>query len=772
MSAELYVGDHLRRAPDAHFWTHTLFLRRFASVLDGIAIESAARSRYNEAYARGAARALADRVVAAVGEELAHAHLLLLHAFVDGKRAEAIEAVARNALGNACVDSLRSLGGDVRRHPLAVLLYAKDPDLLVHVGLWDRWHGRRLALYRRDLDHPVVGSLERWEAAAARALDTLRSVPGSGCGRFEEVRAIHADGPGDVLVALREWPHDAAVRTRSGGIATGQTPEWMLLRFSEHGRRLAVADASVDRGARLAAALLSEMGAPDAPYQPVLGALTERKLADFLRAVTDPDDATFPLVELSAALPVGDKRVMCILEGDVHPSVEHAVARLRALGPFGLDPATVRSVKVRFENRYTVQVHFPAAGEPLALSYSDLHRSKRVCARFAGLLQDWLQVEVPPRARRGSSSPATLARRAPPRVNAEAWWRAILAPSHEAPPAWLTEAFEEERAAPLVSVQRLQYLRCNDPFLDRKAVGVDSLDCDGDVLILEADPDDPLRHEDDREVRCSRGDHVWRPGRYQLPTRLRLLVTLRHEQIWRRLRESLSSYSVLREIPDRPGVVAVDGAGWTRHLVYLPLSAHRDDRLAETLGTHFPTAWIHTDGMGDVPSGSLHVATVLAKVTALAEPWRVSMTRMAVTARATIELAAQPASPTYGRDDVRVIYVRDTGIHVDGVRVAFPGQIPERVILSLHGATLDGEARDGRRTPWRWQDLRRELPADLRPTGKAQWQTWVSRTRAAFADALGASGEGADVIVTTQGRYQLGAGYVVTDQRTQETGDP
>ncbi len=777
---------HLLADPDPSFWSDTLFYGRFDELLAATATPADAEEMLLEVFKGGPARAVARSIITRSGGGLNPTrHLVLVGAFTEFKHSDAIETVAHARLGAAVVEANSTPGGKVRRHALMALLFEAEPGFLFEVLLWHRHFGRRRSRYRLPdgVSLPAPAPLATWEQHAQAALPILRAKPASGCKTFDQVCVAPGITEGDVLVGLREWPATSTGRGRDGEVATVEVPDWTTLHFAELGARLEVSDLKVDRGAHFAGELASRLVGDRRTYNLVLRPLSDPALRDFLARVTDPRDETFPLVELVAEAPWRPHQVMT-LTGTRRSTTEELVADLRELHPpFARDWRTVKSVKLGFEGRFTIQVHFPRPGEPMALSYSDDGRSEKVSHRFSKLLEEHLHVEVAAKARRGAHK-ARVAEGKAPRKNSAGWWRAILAPHTDRPAEWLETAVEALVDQGLVKTARARVFPCNSPYVDRATFRVDSLDCDGEVLLPHdlSQRDDRTQLEDDGEVVCSAGQHRWRPMRFGLPTTTRLYVEVQHEAMLAHLAGELAHYGEVRGVPGRPGVLTVRLDDVVGTLVYVPL-AQVDELDPANHGKRNPVAWIAAPGARPprLPDGCLELSDVLADFDRLAPCWDTrawKRRRSPVTSIDTAFLAAEPEAPPF-TSDTTVLTLTDRGLYIAGhdQPLVSARHTAMRVIWTLWQAAMLNEGDRIPRQLWSWEMLDRELPPEWRgpATGengrKRQWHTWISRTRQALSAGTGDPDLGGRVVVSKGSQYRLGDGFVVRDQRLQADAD-
>lgn len=767
--------SHLLAAPDPAFWKDILFFERFDTLMEEARTPDGLNAAWKEVGASSSLRQATDAIAERHGGgHVVRQQLVLAAAFCEHKRAAAVETVARTVLGDDDLEERRTAGGQLRRHPTALALFERDPGHLLAIDLWHRWHSQRASHYRvkAPLAAPILLDAVPWGTVIAEALDELRDDPHAQTRRFEAHR-VFAGPDDDVLLAFREWPKRRAVRTDAGPVVSGQTPEWTLLRFHRGGTRLDVTDIMVDRGAILANAILRRLITDAPPYELVLEPLKDRKLDEFLALLTDPADDVFPLIEITALETWAPGRIPHTITGTPKRTVEKSVVDLRRLGAFALDWRTVKSAKVRFENDYRILIHFPPAGEPTALSYSDIDRDKAVTARFAALLQKTLRVEVGPKNRRGATRPHLPADVAPTK-HGGAWWSRVLDTQHDRPADWLTAALTEVEGLGLVTLSRSRVLACGSPYLNRRAAGVDSLDCDGEVELPweEADPDDASRDEDDGFCVCSRGDHRWRPNHYKLPVDERVRVDLVHDAVWRHLLSQAGHYAAVEEEPGRPGVFTLRLPTTRIALVYAPL-ASADDLVPGAFG-RIPTVWTYPpcSAPPDVGERAVPLATALADLGDLAAVWGVSLyrARKPYTLHAELPMFVRDPGATGNGPLTRTLEITNDGVALDGTHVAAASHMAGPLLALLRAAAAQDEADDSDRQPWTPESLIKLAAQRGTRLERKHLHTWISRTRAAIDEAFRDPELGKRVIVTHRGSYRLGDGFVCVDRRTAPTG--
>ncbi len=766
-------NSHLALAPSAEFWTKTLFFAKYDGLVAALTNDVTADAELTQRFSGGPALAVARAVIERAGGGLeAVRHLVLVGAFTEFKQSEAIEAVGLAVLGREVVADHRQPGGKVRRHAVMALLYEAAPEHLLAVSLWDRHLDRRRTHYRREpkLPAPIHFAGVDVGAAARTSLADLASHLRPSFSKVDEVQFVPCAASGEALVALREWPTRTTGRDPRGDVITVDVPDWAVIVFSHGGQRIEVSDRQVDRGARFAERLMVQLGAGDGRYDAVLDPLDDEKLDEFLERLTNPDDATFPLVEIVAEAPWRPHQTIT-LTGTATSTTEKLVGDLRTLHhPFARGWRTVRHVKFRFEKNHKILVHFPARGQPVALTFSDDNRGRAVTQRLIAFLKEHLHVDVASKARRGTTLPSRKERAAPRKFSAR-WWSEVLAPRTDSPAEWLPRALEVLAAEGLLVATWSRVFDCGSPYVDRRAAGVDSLDCDG-VVEMPYDLPDHDRHqdEDDGEYTCSRDEHRWKAVRFGLPTVVSVKVEVVHANAWARLLREVSHFGEVHEVMGRPGVAKVRIDAEVRHLVYEPIVATRDELDPNNFGRREPAAWVvaPADKPPDAPVGALQLVDVLADAACLAGPWggvALRRRKAATNVHPAPLAAAHDVTWPGAVAGVKVIELRPDGAWMKGLRLSTSNKTI-LVLDALRQAAAQDEADDRRREEWSWDRLDALLAPDDRGGKAAVWQTWVSRARKEISDGTGEPDLGKKAICGS-GSYFLGPDFLIADRRLQ-----
>jgi hypothetical protein len=728
--------------PSASFWRDALFFDRFDEVLSDPHAHLQGGS-----HSRGVSSLLQASKGSGDWTENRFRHLALVAAFTEMKHTEAIDAVALSVFGRDGTADLRGPNGLLRRFEALVRLYATDQEHLIMVEAVHRHVGRRRVRYRLTPDRRFSAFDPEALDRAARSVRT-RMEPDAWPGK-DEVRTLVGAGLADAYIAMRHWPRRKTGRAGDGIVRPVDLPDWIVMHLSQGGARLDVSDDLSDQAARYAAAVLAELAEGRFAYEPVMEPLTTAALSAFLDKVTDPSNGAFPLIELHAEAPWQPHRTVK-LAGTPTNRAEGLVADLRAIHhPFARDPATVRHVKILFEGRYRIQVNFPRHGEPIVLTFADADRSGAVTARFIEMMQQHLRVEVAPKAPRGAQPPAP-AKVDAPRVRSREWWAQVFKRRHDRPAEWLEMALARAESEGWIRRRSCFAFACNSSYIDRRRQRVDSLDCPGDVEYeMPGDPDDRTREEDQNEVRCSEGSHVWRPQRWGLPAHARVYVDLDHDHIQAHLMAELSHYGEVRRVPNRPGLLRLTLDDAECMLVYVP-AARPADRERSSFPAVDPVAWVveQLDGM----EREVLLPDVLAGIVTLFQVWGVHAPRRGPGQTPALLVHEGVAEPS------RHVIIRAEGVFLGTTRVAGPtSKAITAVVRALGMAAADFEARGVEHAPVPWMKLNERLAQHERASSASQWQTWVSRARKAFDDASGVPGFGKRLIVTR------GAGMVLGD---------
>lgn len=710
----------------------------------------------------------------------ARLHLLLVAAFLEKKKSSAVRDVARAFLPPEVLDRHGGAGDDhLARLPLAVELYVRDPRHLLAIEVCHRWHSKRRCAMeafgpRRALPSPLPAL--PWPDLGPTAVADL---PASLRSRYHPAWGLvvpRLDGS-EVLVAFRERADPAAVRVRDGHVSAGHNDAWTVLRFHREARCVDLTGRSQILALALAEALARRIWSVPVSYVPAAGQLSSRSLQEFLGRLRDPDDDTFRLLEITAELPSHEDRPLLTLGNSGQARIEPALQALRRTQALAERWDTVHQVKVGFGQRHRIVVHFPAPGDPLALTYSDKERDKDVSQAFERLFREELGIGIHPKATRTRERHRREVAE-PPRYGAATWAR-LLGPVLDDPAAWERAAIAREAAGGLLVATDHAVLRCGDASADREAVEGDTLDCPGEVELPygQADPRDPFRQEDDCEVVCGACGRAWRPGRYRVPLVHRVRVRVNHGAAWARILGAASRLGRFDE--EAPGVASGLVGGRRSYVLYLPV-VPPEWREAAVLGAH-PTCRIGLPGdpalaaYGDL---ALDLAALLADEEALGRALALARARLpAAVPYAPLVLPAPPSvadartvRPTPDEGQAlpdRAWITRDaSGVWLGTTPLAHGRVKALAQILALLGAAAAQDDAAGRERRFRNVQQLTELARGVK-VGNVQ--TWVSRARDLIAKATGDSTLGDQVIEAKWGKgYRLGARFVVVGMGVEE----
>lgn len=700
-------------------------------------------------------------------------HLALVEAFAEKKRSEAVEPIAIRELGSDAVDAHRTPGKEVRTVRLALALYVLDPRLLVQVRILDHHLGRRATWHRISPLGRLPARLETgvWEPAVEKLLCEWKVQRHATFGRYDEAVVFPLDKPDGLVVALREWAHDVAGRSASGKVDVVTVPTWTVLHFGEDGQRLDVTDGMVDRGAQYAAALVQAVTSAKRQYEIIEDPVNRDVLGEFLSLITDAKRTPYPLIELVAEVPWRAHRLITVT-GQGGISTEDLVADLRRLGSFALDWSTVRHVKLLFDGKYKIQVHFPARSEQPILTFSDVDRKKSATRRFVDDLAQHVGVMIAPKVKRGTTRP-NRPPTPPPRKFSRPWWDAVLASRADDPPDWLNEAWAQQEVAPLVRLVRTRVFACGSPFVDRRAVGVDSLDCTGEVHLPEHEDDweEQVRVDADAEIFCDASSpHVWRPTGYRLPTSLRARVEPIHDALWERVLRKVREYGEVRTPAGSTGVAILYGSRLTVQLVYLPLATDPEDLDPGRNTARNPIVWIAGPTEVSTPQTlrTVPLAMVLhdpgeALLSSLPEGSRLAK----VGAGSTVDERPMVVGESETRWGPITIVLAEDGAHVDGRLVWRRERLGFEILVALSKAcALDTVANRERLR--RSRDELCALVGNIEVSDSA-WQTRVSRLRTAIRDAVGE--KRIEPIPSSRDGYVLAENFSILDRWSKRASD-
>jgi hypothetical protein len=679
-------------------------------------------------------------------------NLLLVSAFLGNRRSAAVFDVAEEHLDELSIRLCTDRTGQRDRLALAVLLYAKDPALLMAVDLWDRWHSHRRCVFeieghrRRNLSLRDLG----WQEMARTALEELRPAE-------VELRAVlPRRGGREVLLGFRQLGDWSNVRTDSGQVVAGHEDAWTLLLFYDGGNAVDATSSDSRRAGALANTLGGRMWDDQVRYTPVRRVLQKQHMRRLLARLTNPYDHTFGLLEMVAMVPQLPGRPLMSLGNSGQVRIEEALVDMRRAVAFGYEWSDVISVKVGFMDQYRIAIHFPRPGDDLVLTYSDVDRNKDASIAFEQLLADELGVVVKPKVNDSVGRVQRYSARRPRRLLPEHLSK-MLEPVLDKPVDWVLEELEHLATDRLVRVERRSVLRCGDASLGA-STGGDTLDCPGEVEMPygTADAERPFEQDLELVCECSVCGRRWYPGRTALPLFLRVRVHLEHQVLWPWMCERMQGRVHLVE--EQPGVAM---GMWQKErvcLVYLPLVTDVT-YLSLGMAAAFPTCWVGQP----VPQGyrerGVHLAEMLANgELPVVQAWRMGRdhTLFGKPAPEVPVLAEVPAEPRRSADRrpaTRTFTVDDRGIWLDGQAIADSRASGLRMLLALlwEGARADDEAQ----VPRKLRNVRKLMAMVEVKLRDQVLYTWISRLRDQLEEVV--PGEVDTIIVSERGKgYRLG----------------
>ena len=748
--------DAWNQPPERAFWLDELRFPDFDELLTLRDDEDELRERAERAYSGPAPRRLFERILDEHGDgPEVLLNLLMVAGFLGQKKSSAVCDVALARLPVEVVQENRNAAGRIHRLPLAARLFGAAPVYLLEIDVLHRWHSRRrwaLELAGPNRKPPEPLREIDWAPLGRAGLGDLRRDNPRVRRGLEYRATLFRGDPDEVLLAFREPARRSTVRTAGGRVVSGRDDEWTLLRFHRGGLRVDVTAPRPEVGADLASAVASRLWERDLEYRPARDPLSSDALNELLARLVDPDDDIFRLLEITAEVPGHFGRPMITASNSGQARVEAAVAHLRGNMAFADDWRTVQRVKVGFDERYRIVVHFPAPGEELVLSYADTDRDKEESRKFEELVQQELGVEIHPKEAHRRMTRRRRKRAKPKgRLSSHVWSR-LLRPILDEPEIWELEAIRSLARDGLVSTTDHTVFRCGDPALNRRAVRADTLDCPGEVEMPfgEADPNDPFRQEDDAEFACGHCGHAWYPGRYRLPVRHRVRISVELDAVWQwllALAGKLGTFDV-----EAPGIASGFPRGTRAYLLFLPLI--RDPRWLDPRSTavHAVCA-LSTPGderLAQFGAQGTDLSAILeGSKRVLERAWDLGKSTTVSPSGFLIgDGVAESPRRTLPRDDVtsghlterRVIAVSEAGVWLERQKICRPYSIGGRpqgvqLLLTLLWRAARKDGYDPTQRKLRSAEQLARL-ADDPSLDRNKVQSWVSRLRHAIRKNL------------------------------------
>ncbi|MCB9797936.1 MAG: hypothetical protein H6741_35095 [Alphaproteobacteria bacterium] len=588
---------HLRQEPDRALWLNDLFVVEYPDLIRQRGDVDRMREHVRSQFGGPRGRNVLKDIIAVHGDEPeVWLHLLLLGAFLEKKRSEAIDEVCEAHLSPAELSELRYESGQLDRRSAAMLLLHHSPDYLRDLVVADLWQARRRCSF--EIHGParrLPDDLDWWEIAG----DAIGRLAGDGGLVSEDLLLMTVfprAGEREQIIGYRDRGRRAAVRADDGDVQPGHEDEWLVLRFYRGGNHVDVTG-DADLGLKLAQAVGLGIWQEPVRYTDSRDGLLARDLRDFLARVTDPLDNVFQLLEIVAEVPGLPERPIIQLSNNGQIRVETSVRAMQASLAFAMDWRRVYRVKLGFAEQLRVEVHFPPPDGELVLSYSDLDRSKAAMERFEALFERELGVVIKPRAKGESRR---LKRQSPaPRGRGPGFWNKLLEPVHDAPELWRQHELRELAALGLIELEGCGVFGCSDPHLPEGLCDEDTLDCPGEVEVKlsRPEPDALVEVGADRVFKCGHAGHAWHPRGFRLPFAYRLRVRPSWEGWWAQILLVLNENAE----PERRFVEVEPGyaSGWFARgpveVVFLPLVGDVG-KLSVQRAAVVPCCWVGPKG--------------------------------------------------------------------------------------------------------------------------------------------------------------------------------
>ncbi len=590
--------SHLREPPSRDFWLGELRFEHFTDRLNLLHQPDALRVRLRKEYTGPSP---VRTVQAVLGEEgdtpEVRLHLLLVAEFLRNKNGNMIRAVAEKHLPADVLEALVNGGDGIERLPAAAALYRDDPHHLVAIDAWHRWNrprrcATRLAV-RRKL--PVPWEEIDWEDLAMDAMREVRAEHLTFRGPFKR------DRQRDVLLAFRESSRRTTMRDDDGDVIPGRKDDWTLLRFFDDAYWADITARRLDRAIRIASAVASSLWGKPLTYSQAKDPLTRKRLDQFLARLTDTYDDTFELLEITAEIPGRWGNPIHTISKPGLMRIEQNVAEMRETYAFAEDSHTVHRVKVGFEGRYRIQLHFPLPEDAeLELTYDDLGRDKDMVSRFEALMARSMGVRVHPKVATGVRSKRRDLPSRPRRLKT-ADVAAMLGPILDRPAPWQRDYVDRLVTQGIVTKTDQTVFRCGDPAILRRFQPEITLDCPGLVVMpFHHRKKDPFDQASTESFECSACGTLWELGTFRPPAFHRILIDLDPPGAWKHVLGLLAVKLKMQQ--EKDGVATRKRAGDREHVVFVPCA---EPSWCDPLRASFQTiCWITADrdaaeGYGD-----------------------------------------------------------------------------------------------------------------------------------------------------------------------------
>jgi len=761
---------HLASRPAADFWLGELRFEHFTDRMGLLEQPDALRVRLRDEYAGPSVAQILRSILDEEGDTPeVRLHLLLVAEFLHKKNTALIRAVAEKAPSADVVLPLVKGADQIERLAAATALYRDDPHHLVAIDAWHRWNRPRRCATRLNVRRklPMLWEEIPWDELAAVALRRVHSEHLSLRGPFTR------DRQRDVLLAFRESSRRTTMRDDAGQVLPGRRDDWTLLRFFDDGYRADITARRLSRAIRIASAIASALWGKPLAYSLAKDPLTRHRLDLFLARLTDPDDDTFELLEITAEIPGRWGIPLHTIRKAGQMRIEPNVAEMRETCCFAEDSRTVHRVKVGFEGRYRIQLHFPSPEDAdLELTYDDLGRDKEMASRFEALVARAMGVKIHPKVATGVRRKRREMPTRPRRLKT-AHIAVMLGPILDDPAPWQRDYVGRLSKQGVVTTTEHTVFRCGDPAIQRRFQPEITLDCPGLVVMpFHRRKKEPFDQDPEASFECSACGTLWELGTFRPPAFHRILIELDPAGAWKHLLGLLSAK--LKMQPEKDGVASRKRRGDWEYVVFVPLA---EDSWNDPLRAQFqPLCWIvaDKDDAQDYGDQAVALADVLAqgpRVVARAldrarqeprkargqgvllhpcQPYNQGRRKSTCGPTAPFGASVQDGPPDLG---IRVIQPGDEGLYLDHIRFASARQDRIHLLFAMLQQITNIEGASPKKRGFR---TAAEL-AELALEGRIEVhhvQQWIYRARRQIDEAFPAEdGLGARVL---EGRRQTG----------------